>query len=132
MYHAHLNYAQIGGLRIAMNNLPQGKKVKVMIGAIRAISHKETSLKNPVVSLAGREIAFPVKLASGHMLEFTPPRTYTVYDKKGDIITSDELEHDAPSLKSGANEIVFTCEPSTDAKVHARVTITTAGEALRE
>jgi hypothetical protein len=132
MYHAHLNYAQIGELRITMNNLPEGKEVNVMIGAIRAIPHKETSFKNPVLNLSGRDIAFPLELASGNMLEFTPPRAFTVYDKTGEIFTSGELEHDAPQLKSGVTDIVFTCEPAADANAHARVTITTAGNALKE
>ncbi len=130
VYHAHLNYGQIGELHLALNDLPQGEEVRVFLGPIRSIPHKTVTFHNPELTFNGQRIAFPVTLESGHMLEFTPPNTYTVCDKAGELITTGTIEGEAPLLQPGGNTIAFKAEPPEDATLHARVTLTTAGEAL--
>ena len=130
MYHAHLNYGKMGELRIALNALPQGKRVNVHIGAIRAIPHKEVALKNPRLRFGEEEFLFPVTLESGHMLEFSPPRNYVVYGKQGEILGSGAVTADAPALQAGENEIQFVCTPPLAANAHARVTMTLMGDVL--
>jgi hypothetical protein len=130
VYHAHLNYGQIGELHIALNDLPQGEEVQVFMGPIRSIPQKSAAFSNPGLTFNGQRIAFPVSLESGHLLEFTPPNAYTVCDKAGELLTTGTTEGDAPVLQPGANTVEFTCDPPDDAALHARVTLTTAGEAL--
>lgn len=132
MYHAHLNYAQIGALRIALNDLPQGKEVRVFLGPIRGVPHKPATLQDPELMFNGVKVRFPVALESGHMLEFTPPKDYTVCDKAGEVLTRGAIESEAPVLQSGANTIEFACVPPADANPHARVTLTTLGDSLGE
>ena len=93
--------------------------------ALGAWGWTRCNTEHPAIKISDLDIAFPVELATGNMLEFTPARAYTVYDAGGDIVTSGELGRDAPQLKSGVNDVVFSCEPATDANAHARVTITT-------
>jgi hypothetical protein len=130
VYHAHLNYGQIGELHIALNDLPQGEEVQVLLGPIRSIRHKTATFRNPELACNGQRIVLPVTLESGHMLEFTPPNAYTVCDRNGELLTSGTAAGDAPMLQPGANTVAFTCEPPEGAALHARVTLTTAGESL--
>lgn len=130
VYHAHLNYGQIGELHLVLNDLPQGEEVQVFLGPIRSIPHKASTIRNPKLTLSGHPVAFPVTLESGHMLEFTPPNAYTVCDKAGELIATGTVGNDAPVLQPGANTVAFTSEPPEDAALHARVTLTTAGEAF--
>lgn len=130
VYHAHLNYGQIGELHLALNNLPQGEEVRVYLGPIRSIPHKTVTFSNPALSFGGQRIQFPVTLESGHMLEFTPPSEYTVCDKNGELLTRGTIGGEAPVLQPGANTIAFTSESPNDAVLHARVTLTTAGKAF--
>lgn len=132
MYHAHLDYAQVGEVRIALNNLPRGKTIEVKLEPIHALPHTKAAFQNPTLILAGQDITFPVTLSSGNMLEFDPPRSYAVYDEHGEVLTRGEIGNDAVKLPTGASEVAFTCTPVPTANPHARVTITTNGDSLAE
>ncbi len=132
VYHAHLNYGQIGELHLALNDLPPGEEVQVFLGPIRSIPHKTVSFANPELTFNGQRVTFPVTLESGHMLEYTPPSAYIVCDKNGERLTTGTTGGDAPMLQPGANAVEFTSEAPDGATLHARVTLTTAGEAIGE
>ncbi|MFA6244126.1 MAG: hypothetical protein WC655_24495, partial [Candidatus Hydrogenedentales bacterium] len=132
VYHAHLAYAVIAELHLALNDLPQGEEVQVFLGPIRSIPHKSITLNTPELDFNGQRVTFPVALESGHMLEFTPPNAYTICNAGGELLTSGVIEGIGPSLQAGANSVGFTCAPSEGAAVHARITLTTAGDALGE
>jgi hypothetical protein len=132
LYHAHLDYAQIGALRLALNGIPVGREVATYLGPIHSLPHKPSSLKNPKLVLNGHEVAFPVTLESGHMLEFTPPSTYTVCDAKGELVERGEINTPCPQLEPGANSAGFSCQPLATGSLHTRITLTTAGPPLKE
>jgi hypothetical protein len=133
LYHAHLNYAQIGILRLALNDLPQGREVEVFLGPIRSVPHKSATISSPELRFNGRAIRFPVTLQSGHMLEYAPHQGFIVCNAKGDLLKEGPVVAEPPRLESGVNSIEFKCGPADAATtVHARVTLTTAGNGLGE
>lgn len=132
VYHAHLDYGQIGALRIGINGIPAGKEIEVFLGPIRTLPHRSTTLKQPTLNINGGHVLFPVDLESGHMLEFTPPSEYRVVDGSGELVVKGKIEEPAPQLKAGANEIALTSAAPEAGSLHSRVTLTTAGAPLKE
>ncbi len=131
-YHAHLDYGQIGELHIGLNDIPQGETVNVFLGPVRSIPHKSITFSQPTLEFNGQRIQFPVTLESGHLLEFTAPDAYTVCDKDGELLTRGTLPAPAPQLQPGENAIKVTSEAPENARLHARVTLTTTGDPLHE
>ncbi|GMW02403.1 MAG: hypothetical protein AMXMBFR84_35390 [Candidatus Hydrogenedentota bacterium] len=132
VYHAHLNYGQIGELHIAVNDIPPGEEIQVYLSPIRSVRHRIVELRNPGITINGTAIAIPVALESGQMLELVPPRSFTLLDKDGEQISSGVLDHDLPQLHSGPNAFSFTCLPPESASAHARITVTAFGDPLVE
>jgi hypothetical protein len=132
LYHAHLNYAEIGILRLALNDLPRGKEVEVFLGPIRSVPHKTATISNPELRFNGRSIRFPVTLQSGHMLEYASQRGFIVCNATGDLLKEGNVVAEPPRLESGVNSIEFKCRPAEATTVHARVTLSTAGSGLGE
>lgn len=130
LYHSHLDYGQIGGLKLVLNNLPKGKEVRVALGEIRTLPHKTSKLTHPSLTVNETTVVFPVTLESGQMLETVPPSTFTVVDAKGELVSEGELETELPVLKTGSNSVRLKSEGSDDLRLHSRVTLTTAGPAL--
>ncbi|MCC6795281.1 MAG: hypothetical protein IT366_09200 [Candidatus Hydrogenedentes bacterium] len=129
VYHAHLDYAQVGELAFGLNDIPQGQQVQVSLGPIRSIPLTPGSMENPVIAINGKVLNFPVLLKSGQILEFEPPKAYTVCDKSGDLIAKGNIEIDSEvNLSTGTNTVEFRCTPLEKLTTNIRVTLSTVGK----
>jgi hypothetical protein len=132
VYHAHLDYGQIGQLLIGVNDVPDGEQVQVYLGPIRSIPHRKATLTNPELSFGGRTITFPVALESGQMLEFTPPEDYIVLDGEGELLARGTVANESPVLAAGVNTVGLNSSAAAgEGLLHARVTLTLAGAPLQ-
>ena len=97
---------------------------------IKALPLVAVKLKNPTVVIDAKRIVFPVEMESGSYLEFHSPTDCKLYDPQGKVIRTVTPSGDVPSLRPGANRVVFTCDHSTGPNPRAKVTIITHGDPL--
>ncbi len=130
MYHVWVDYNQIASLTIGVNNLPQGKSVKVGLGAVKAAPLRKVKLVNPTVTIGGSTVTFPVAFESGSYLEFLGPDHCRVYDSQGESVGEVVPAGPVPVVEPGENICVFGSAPQTEGGVRARIIVVTYGEPL--
>jgi len=130
IYRESVRYGQVASLGLWYNHLPANGKAVCCLSPIRAVPLVSATLVNPVVTIGGKRIVFPVKLKSGSYLEFHSPSDCKAYGPKGDLIGPVKLQGDVPTLRSGDNPVTFTCDGPTDVSARARVTVICKGPTI--
>jgi len=87
-------------------------------------------VKNPAVTINGKTISFPVEMPSGSRLEFDGGNGCTLYGPKGETLAQPVPDTTAPRLRSGQNEINFSCDSTTGPAPRAKITILSHGDPL--
>ncbi|MBC7338173.1 MAG: hypothetical protein H5U01_18125 [Clostridia bacterium] len=120
-------------LNIYVNNVPAQRSTTCLISPVRVMPIVSIKLTRPTLELNGRRITFPVTLASGDYLEFDGSGAVRVYDARGALTETTQIEGEIPELKNGVNTIHFSCHAETPPQVHhrARVTVITWGKPLQ-
>lgn len=129
-YFYRVRFNTVDKLQIWYNNLPADKVVSCTIGPVKAIPLTEITIENPAVTIGDETIVFPVKMKSGMFLEFNSLNDCKLYGSKGELISDVEINGNIPQLKSGENEVSFTCEGSERISSRVQVTIISDGEPL--
>ncbi|NLX99723.1 MAG: hypothetical protein GXY83_26805 [Rhodopirellula sp.] len=129
IYRESVNFGQVQSLGLWYNNLPPGKPVTCHIGPIKAMPLVPIKLVNPVVTVGGASIRFPVEMATGSYLEFFSPDDCKLYGPTGELIQEVKPEGPVPTLAGGDNEVAFACE-AAGANPRTRVTVISHGEAM--
>jgi len=75
------------------------------------------AMKDPVLTVGGQALRFPVTLKSGQRLQCRDRRTWTVLDASRATLSSGRLEARVPMLAAGANRVSFACEAPDRAQV---------------
>lgn len=128
--HYWVDYSQIDGLNLWLNDLPPGESVECLVSPIKALPLKPGRLNRPVVGVNGQRLTFPAKLESGAYLEVESPSTCRLYDSKGNPIGEIQPNGEWPVLRAGTNQIRFECDRPADLRPRARVTVITLGDVL--
>lgn len=118
-----VDYGKLDALKIWYNDLPQGEEVKCSFSPIKALRHSKRAIVNPVITVNGRQITFPVALESGCYLEFRSKGDCKVYDAEGVFLRDVVPQGEIPLLKSGTNKIACNCDSQEHSSLHAKVTI---------
>ena len=129
-YNLWMDYGHVAELNALLNNLPEGRTCRCVLGPIMALPLKSAEVVNPAISINGADVAFPVSLKSGQYLECTSATDCALYDENGDQLQSVTLSENVPTLAAGTNSMVFTRDavPADEPAPRARVTVITLGE----
>ncbi len=130
IYREHVDFAAVESFSLWFNNLPPTEKVTCAISPIKALPLVEQPVSNPVVTINGATIRFPIEIPVGASLEFHHIDGCRLYGKKGELLAEVTPEGEAPVLNEGDNTIVFRCDQGGDTPARARVTLIAAGEPL--
>jgi hypothetical protein len=130
MYRETVDFGAIEACSIWLQNLPAGCATKVSLGPIRAVRLCAAAVTNPKITVAGKTIEFPVKLAAGSWIEANGPEDCKVYGAKGESLGQVTPSGDWPVLGAGANDFQFSCEPGEGAQPRARVVTIASGAEL--
>ena len=131
IYREAVDFKALESLSLWYNHLPPGKEAQCFLSPIRALPLATLKLQNPVVTVAGQTIRFPVEMESGSYLELRGPHDCKLYGPQGELLAEVTPEGAIPVLQAGANEVHFTCGESSGLRARARVTVLSQGEPLR-
>lgn len=126
-FHYHVMYDQLESLNLWLGNLPADGKASCSLSPIKAIPLLPCKLKNPTVSLGGKQLTFPVELVSGQYLEFRGPQECKVYDAKGNVVATVTPRGDTLTTAAGENRVQLTTESVDGPHPRAAVTLITHG-----
>lgn len=133
LYHTYretVNFGSVDSFSVWLQNLPAQRETKVSVGPICAVPLRAVAVVNPKITVAGKTIEFPVKLAAGSWIEVNGPDDCEVYGSKGEPLGKVTPTGDWPMLGAGANELHFTCAPGEGAQPRVRVVTMAHGEEL--
>jgi hypothetical protein len=132
-YTVYTHYRETGNLdecRIWYNNVPTGKTVRCLLGPIVALPYRENELKNPIVTVNGQAIRFPITLETGSYFELRDGKCIK-YRKDGvpaeEFTPSDPI----PLLKKGENRLSVTAEASLPTGKRMELTVIGEGDRLQ-
>ncbi len=130
IYRESVNFGQVKSLGLWYNNLPPGKPVTCHIGPIKAIPLVPLKLVNPVVTVGGVSLRFPVVMESGSYLEFFSADDCRLYGPKGELLQDVKPEGSVPLLAGGDHEVSFACETADGVNARARITVISYGQPM--
>jgi hypothetical protein len=123
VYRETIDFGTVESLSVWYNNLAEDKLTKCTIGPIKALPLVACTAKNPVVTVNGGAIAFPVEMQSGSYLEFNLPREIgetaisrgeggdcVLYGSKGEVLTKVVPDGSIAVLSAGENQVRFSCD----------------------
>lgn len=127
-----VQYDKVDKLQLWYNNLPEGKEVGCIISPVKALPLVSYKVENPVITINGKKIMFPVTLESGMYLEFNSATDCKLYDSRGGFIKEVKPVGAIPSLMVGENTVAFSCEGRKDINPRVSVTVINHGAPLPE
>ncbi len=130
VYREKIDFGTVESLSVLYNNLPEKKQTKCKIGPIKAMPMISCTVKNPVVTVNGGAITFPVEMQSGSYLEFAGANDCALYGSKGELLSKVVPDGPAPMLSPGANQIRFSCDEVDAPAQRVKVTVISYGEPL--
>jgi hypothetical protein len=110
VYRETIDFGTVESLSIWYNNLAREKQTKCIIGPIKAMPMVACTVKNPVVTVNGKAITFPVEMQSGSYLEFNTVNDCVLYGSKGEMLAKVMPDGPIPVLSAGENQVRFSCE----------------------
>ncbi len=128
VYRSPLIHDHVNGLSLWFNRLPPGGEATCCLGPIKALRTVKNRLKNPTLTVAGKELVFPVALQSGCTLEFASAADCKVLDERGKLIEEVHVSGPTPFLAAGNNPMKFRCETAAGPSLRAKITVLVAGE----
>ncbi|MSU59330.1 MAG: hypothetical protein EXS35_14365 [Pedosphaera sp.] len=133
LYHTYretVNFGAIDSFSVWLQNLPAGRETKVSLSPIRTLPLRATALTNPKITVEGKPIEFPVKLASGSWIEANGPDDCTVYGAKGESLGKVTPRGDWPMCPLGVSVVTFSSEPGDGPQPRARIVVFNQGDEL--
>lgn len=127
-----VQYDKVDRLQLWYNDLEEGKQVNCLISPVKALPLVSYKVENPVVTVNGKKIVFPVTIESGMYMEFNSSTDCKLYDARGGFVKEVKPAGMVPLLRPGENDISFSCEGRKDVKPRVSVTVISQGPALTE
>jgi hypothetical protein len=108
---------------IYYNNIPPGQTVSCQIRPVKALLTESISITNPLISINGTTITFPVTLQSGEYLEFNSMTDCKHYDGHGTLLGYVTPSGTVPTLNAGNNTVIFNGSGASGYNTRANVTM---------
>ena len=132
-YSVYTHYRETGDLRscrLWFNNIPAGKTVRCLIGPMAALPYGDYELVNPVVTLNGKTVRFPVTLETGSYFELRGGRCVK-YNKDNVPVGEFLPEGAVPTLEKGENRIAVDAESPQGTSKRMELTVIGEGDRLQ-
>jgi hypothetical protein len=130
VYRETIDFGAVASISLWLHNLPSDKEVRCRIGAVKALPMVRGTVKNPALTVNGQELVFPGVMESGCFLEFDGGASAILYGPKGEIRAEVAPRGVVPTLRAGANQIQFGCDPAEGASPRVKVVLMVHGHAL--
>jgi len=130
VYRETIDFSTVESISLWYNHLPKGREAKCVIGPVKALSMVPCTVKNPVLTVNGKAISFPVEIQSGNRIEFDGGGVCTLYGPKGDTLAQVRPGGEAPLLLSGENRLEFSCDSAAGPAPRVKVTVISHGDPL--
>jgi len=130
VYRETIDFGAVETVSVWYQNLPAAKEVNCRFGPVKALPMVSGTVRNPVVTVNGLAVEFPVELASGSWLECRGSDDCTLYGSKGEVLAQVTPRGVLPTLRAGENEIQFFCASAQGPSPRVRVTVFSLGEGL--
>lgn len=128
IYRESIRPSHVETLSLWYNNLPTKGTATCYLSPIRALRVVPATLRNPTLSVGGRELRFPVAIETGQYLEIRETDDCRLYGKRGEEIRRIVPVGDVPPLEPGDNEIRLSWEGDGSAVApRAQVTVIAQG-----
>jgi len=98
------NYRDITAVNFRWMRLPNNKPLPCTVMLVEALAEKDSTIKNPVISIGAKQTTIPVLLKTGDYLEFWGEGPARVFNRDGVQLTTFAMP-DLPQLKAGDNSI---------------------------
>ncbi len=125
-----LRWGQIDRFAVLLNDVAPGGEVTCRLGPVKALHTSPSTIANPSVTINGATITFPGTLSGDSYLEFTDSGKCRFYDPNGFLLGETVPEGDVPLVRSGSNEILFSCDSDEPEGQAVWITVVTEGERL--
>jgi hypothetical protein len=130
VYRETIDFGAVESVSIWLNNLPQNKEVRCLVGKVKALPMVACVVKNPAITVNGKTISFPVEILSGGYLEFNETDDSILYGRNGEILAKVSPGGAVPLLLKGENHVHFSCEQVDGPTPRVRVVVISYGEGL--
>jgi hypothetical protein len=130
VYRETIDFSTVESVSLWYNNLPQGREVRCVIGAVKALPMVPCTVRNPMLTVNGKAISFPVEIRSGGYLEFNGSDGCTLYGQKGDTLARVTSDGIVPLLLKGENQVQFSCDSMEGPAPRVKVTVISHGDPL--
>ncbi|MEN6425656.1 MAG: hypothetical protein ABFE13_09855 [Phycisphaerales bacterium] len=129
-YRETIDFGTVESVSLLYNNLPPGREVRCVIGPVKALAMIPCTVRNPMLTINGKAISFPVEMQSGSRLEFDGTNGCTLYGPKGEMLAQVTVAGAMPLLLHGDNQIQFSCDPGSGPSPRVKVTLISHGDPL--
>ena len=129
-YRETIDFSAVGSLSIWCQNLPPGTEAKCDIGPIEALPMLPGTLQDPAITMNGVTAVLPGEITSGGWVECNGPQDCTLYDSNGAVLGKPSLPGKLPVLRSGQNQVRFSCSAREGLAPRVKVTVFAQGEDL--
>ena len=130
VYRETINFDAVESVSLSLNNLPPGREARCLVGPVTALPMVIGKARNPLVTINGATIQFPVEMTSGTSLEFNSPDDCTLFGSKGETLAKVIPRGEPPSLAPGANRVLFSCDQPEPPAPRVRTVLITHGDPL--
>ncbi len=110
------NYKDITAVNFRWMRLPGTKPIPCTVMLVEALAEKESSLKDPVISVGAKQTSIPILLKTGEYLESWGEGTARVFNRDGVQLSAIAMP-DLPQLKAGDNTITLRGSGSATLKL---------------
>ncbi|MHC4329501.1 MAG: hypothetical protein ACYSWW_15415 [Planctomycetota bacterium] len=130
VYRETINFGTVESLSVWYNNLARDKPAKCTIGPVKALPMVACTVKNPVVTVNGKALTFPVEVQSGSYLEFNAVNDCVLYGSKGEVLAKVSPEGSITVLSAGENQVRFSCDAVDGPVPRLKLTVISHGKPL--
>ena len=111
IFRSTTNFANCRALFFWYNQIPCSGSVECLLSPVKALPLLEQKMVNPVLSVNGHAVVFPIELLPGQYLECCN-NDCRLFDKNGDFLGDVTPSNPLPVLQTGDNDLLFNCQPA--------------------
>ncbi len=130
VYRSPLIRSHLSALNLYINEVPAKGSATCFLSPIKMLPTVSVKLTNPTIELNGQRLVFPVSLQSGWYLEFDGSEEAVVFDERGAVVQKLKPEGQPPQLRTGQNQLRFSCQGPDGLHHRAKITVISYGEPI--
>lgn len=130
VYRETIDFGAVESASVGYQNLAPGKTNRCRLGPLKALPMASCTVVDPVLTVHGATVTFPVSIPSGGWIEGHGPEDCTLFDAKGEALQAVVPRGAWPTVNPQLNPVQFSCAPTHGPPPRARITLFFRGDAL--